>query len=323
MLWSFPGYSWTSKGLLQIRTGKTFHLIDVSEKKVVDSVELPDNAENAVFSEAGRFAACTVNDDLFVSSSGKTVRITTDGGNGIVNGKTVHRNEFGIKNGIFISPGGNFIAFYRKDESMVSDYPLVDYLPRVAQPKPFKYPMAGMTNEQVTLGVYDIASEKTTFLKTGGNPEHYLTNPAWSPDERQIYVAELNRGQNHMHLNCYSINSGEKIKTVLEEVHEKYVEPQYPVRFSGENKNEFYLLSRNDGWFHVYKYNADGKLIRQITKKWEVTKLLGFDEKYLLWKRQRRVRWRAYLPGGDKTGKMEKLTEIAGLHQGLLSPGGG
>ncbi len=327
LLWSFPGYSWTSKGLLQVRTGKTFHLIDVSEKKVVDSVELPDNAENAVFSEAGRFAACTVNDDLFVSfSSGKTVRITTDGGNGIVNGKTVHRNEFGIKNGIFISPGGNFIAFYRKDESMVSDYPLVDYLPRVAQPKPFKYPMAGMTNEQVTLGVYDIASGKTTFLKTGGDPEHYLTNPAWSPDERQIYVAELNRGQNHMHLNCYSINSGEKIKTVLEEVHEKYVEPQYPVRFSGENKNEFYLLSRNDGWFHVYKYNADGKLIRQITKgEWEVTKLLGFDEKekYLFVEATKESPLERHIYRVEtKTGKMEKLTEIAGLHQGLLSPGG-
>ena len=326
-LYNFPNYSWTSDERLLIRTVRFFSLIDPVEKRVEYTIELPEKAENAVFNEAGNFVAFTVNDDLFLAfSNRKPVQVTKDGGNGIVNGKTVHRNEFGIKNGIFISPGGNYVAFYRKDESMVSDYPLVNYMPRVAQPKPVKYPMAGMKSEEVKVGIYSVESEKTIFLQTGGDPEHYLTNLAWSPDEKLIYIDELNRAQNHLNLNYYSVESGNRVKTVLEETHEKYVEPQNPVQFSTINQNEFYRLTRKDGWFHLYKYTTDGKLIRQITKgEWESTKVLGFDEKekHLFVEATKESPLERHIYRVEvKTGKMEKLTVTAGMHQGVLSPGG-
>ncbi len=326
-LYNFPNYSWTSDERLLIRTVRFFSLIDPVEKRVEYTIELPEKAENAVFNEAGNFVAFTVNDDLFLAfSNRKPVQVTKDGGNGIVNGKTVHRNEFGIKNGIFISPGGNYVAFYRKDESMVSDYPLVNYMPRVAQPEPVKYPMAGMKSEEVKVGIYSIESEKTIFLQTGGDPEHYLTNLAWSPDEKFVYIDELNRAQNHLNLNYYSVESGNRVKTVLEETHEKYVEPQNPVQFSTINQNEFYRLTRNDGWFHLYKYTTDGKLIGQITKgEWESTKVLGFDEKekHLFVEATKESPLERHIYRVEvKTGKMEKLTVTAGMHQGVLSPGG-
>lgn len=326
-LYNFPNYSWTSDERLLIRTVRFFSLIDPVEKRVEYTIELPEKAENAVFNEVGNFVAFTVNDDLFLAfSNRKPVQVTKDGGNGIVNGKTVHRNEFGIKNGIFISPGGNYVAFYRKDESMVSDYPLVNYMPRVAQPEPVKYPMAGMKSEEVKVGIYSIESEKTIFLQTGGDPEHYLTNLAWSPDEKFVYIDELNRAQNHLNLNYYSVESGNRVKTVLEETHEKYVEPQNPVQFSTINQNEFYRLTRNDGWFHLYKYTTDGKLIGQITKgEWESTKVLGFDEKekHLFVEATKESPLERHIYRVEvKTGKMEKLTVTAGMHQGVLSPGG-
>lgn len=326
-LYNFPNYSWTSDERLLIRTVRFFSLIDPVEKRVEYTIELPEKAENAVFNEVGNFVAFTVNDDLFLAfSNRKPVQVTKDGGNGIVNGKTVHRNEFGIKNGIFISPGGNYVAFYRKDESMISDYPLVNYMPRVAQPKPVKYPMAGMKSEEVKVGIYSIESEKTIFLQTGGDPEHYLTNLAWSPDEKFVYIDELNRAQNHLNLNYYSVESGNRVKTVLEETHEKYVEPQNPVQFSTINQNEFYRLTRNDGWFHLYKYTTDGKLIGQITKgEWESTKVLGFDEKekHLFVEATKESPLERHIYRVEvKTGKMEKLTVTAGMHQGVLSPGG-
>jgi dipeptidyl-peptidase-4 len=323
----FPGYSWTGDEMLLVRTGRTFFVVNPEEQSVVYKVELPEKADNAVINHPGKFAAYTVKDDLFVTfSDGKTVQITTDGGNGIVNGKTVHRSEFGITNGIFNSPNGNYIAFYRKDERMVSDYPLVDYMPRVAEHKPIKYPMAGLESEHVTVGIYDIFSGKTIFLKTNDDPEHYLTNLAWSPDEKHIYLAELNRGQDHMHLNCYDVASGDKVRTLFEKTHNKYVEPLYPIQFSKVNENEFYLLSRKDGWFHVYKYNTGGELVRQITKgEWEVTKILGFDEKekHLFVEATKESPLEKHIYRVEvKSGKMEKLTEIEGVHSGKLSPGG-
>jgi dipeptidyl-peptidase 4 len=323
----FPGYSWIKGKLLMVQNNGRYYVFNPDEKEVVYEIKLPGDAENAVFNHSGKFVAYTVKDDLFVTfSNGKTIQITDDGGNGIVNGKTVHRSEFGIKNGIFNSPNGNFIAFYRKDECMVSDYPLVEYMARVAEHNPIKYPMAGLDSELVTVGIYDISSGKTVFLKTGGDPEQYLTNLAWSPDEKYIYLAELNRGQDHMQLNCYEVASGEKVKMLFEETHHKYVEPLYPIQFSKVSENEFYLLSRKDGWFHVYKYNADGELIRQITKgDWEVTNLLGFDakEKFLFVEATKESPLEKHVYRVEvKSGKIEKLTETEGVHSGKLSPEG-
>lgn len=324
----FPTYSWTNGELFLIINNQTFFILNLDEKKLVYQISLPENAENAVFNAEGKFVSFTQNDDLFVAfPDGVTKQITSDGGKGIVNGKTVHRNEFGISNGIFNSPKGNYIAFYRKDESMVKDYPLVDFMAREAEYTPVKYPMAGMTSEQVTLGVYNIKSGKTVFLKTGEPLDHYLTNVAWSPNERNIYIAELNREQNYMQLNCYDISSGEKIKTLFEEKCKSYVEPLHPIQFSKINENEFYELSRKDGWFHLYKYNTAGELLLQITKgEWEITKILGFDtkEKNVFVEATKDSPMENHIYKVEiKTGKMTRLTRPEGIHSGDLSPEGG
>jgi len=324
-LTGFPAFSWLENENLLLQTSGNYFIFNVNEKQIETTIETAPNAQNAVFSAKGRFVVYTVEDDLFVSfASGKMVRITTDGGNGIVNGKSVHRNEFGISGGIFISPAGKYIAFYRKDESMVHDYPLVDYMGRQAEYTPVKYPMAGLTSEQVKLGVYHIESGKTIFLKTGEPLDHYLTNIAWAPDEKHIYIAELNRGQNHMQMNCYEVATGEKTRTLFEEKHEKYVEPLHPHQFSKQNQNEFYYLSRKDGWFHVYKYNTSGELLRQITNgKWEVTRILGFDEKekYMFFEATKESPLENHIYSINiKSGKMEKLSKQEGIHHGSLSP---
>ncbi|MFV0591521.1 MAG: S9 family peptidase [Draconibacterium sp.] len=321
----FPAYQWLKDGLLMIRTSGTYYVVNTTEKKLMYSIELPKEAQNDVFSEQGKWVAFTQDDDLFVAlKDGSVKQITSDGGNGIVNGKSVHRNEFGITNGIFISPNGNFIAFYRKDESMVKDYPLVDFMAREAEYTPVKYPMAGMESHHVTLGVYSIGTGKTTFLLTGGPLDHFLTNVAWSPDEKNIYMAELNREQNHMQMNCYDAASGEKVKTLFEETADTYVEPLFPVQFSKVNPAEFYYLSRQDGWFHVYKYTTEGKLVKQLTRgEWEVTKLLGFDpkEKSLFVEGTLDSPVENHIYKIDiKSGKSTKISSGEGKHSAMLSP---
>ena len=323
----FPAYRWLNTNEILIHNSNYFVVIDLRQKQIIYRIELPENAENPVFNASGKLVAFTVGDDLFAAfPDGKTIRLTNDGSNGIVNGKSVHRNEFCIESGIFVSPNGNFIAFYRKDESMVHDYPLVNYMARQAEYTSIKYPMAGLTSEQVKLGIFNVKSGNTVFMNTGEPQDRYLTNVVWSPDEKVVYIAELNREQNHLQLNVYDALSGEKQKTVFEEKDEKYVEPLHPVLFSKINNNEFYRQSRRDGWNHVYKYNTDGRLIQQVTSgEWEVTAVLGFDaeEKYLFVEATKESPLENHIYRIEiKTGKTDKLTVEEGVHSGLLSPGG-
>ncbi len=324
---NFPPYSWTPDGVLLVKKNRKFIGVHCRDHRVQFQIELPEKAENARFSEPGRLVAYTVDDNLFVTlEDGKTIQITHDGGRGIVNGKAVHRREFGISGGIFISPGGKKIAFYRKDETMVTGYPVVDFMERVARHTPVKYPMAGMESHHVTVGVYTISTGKTVFLETGGDPEHYLTNLCWSPDETSVYLFELNRGQNHSRLTCYDTGSGEKVNTLFEATGAAYVEPLHPIRFSKVNPDRFYHLGRQDGWFHLYEYTTEGKLVRQITEgEWEITRLPGFDKKeqYAFVEATRESPLERHLYRVElKSGKMKKLTSTPGVHHGVLSSEG-
>ena len=324
---NFSDYRWTDDGKLLVQCDRGYYITDLVNRRVDLKISLPVDAGNPEFNINGRFVAYTIDDDLHISFDGGEVRqVTNDGGNGIVYGKAVHRNEFGISKGIFCSPGGSYIAFYRKDESMVSSYPLVNYMERVAEHTPVRYPMAGVASEQVQVGVYNVATGITKFLNTEGEPDQYLTNISWSPDERLIYIAVLNRDQDHMQMNCYDIVSGDKVKTLFTENHDKYVEPLYPVQFSKTDKNEFYYLSRRDGWFHFYKYDTDGQMLNQLTKgDWEVTDVIGFNpkEKHLFIEATKDSYLERNLYRVEaRSGRITRLSREGGIHSGKLSPRG-
>ena len=322
---NIPEYSWTGKNEILFRVRNNYFRYDVSEHKMIQRIEFETEGENTEFCKANNKVAYTKGDDLYIAGSQHVkITVTSDGGDGIVNGQYVHRHEFGTEKGIFWSPNGNYLAFYRKDESMVAKYPLIDYMADTAKVNPVRYPMAGRENQQVKVGVYSLKTGKTIFLETGNPPDHYLTNIAWSPDEKSIYIAVLNREQDHMQMNQYNAVSGKFIKTLFEEKNNKYVEPLYPIRFSKANPSEFYYLSRRDGWFHVYKYNTKGKLLGQITSgEWEVTKLLGFDreEKYMFIEATKESPLERHIykiKAGN--GLFKKLTTEAGMHNATFSP---
>ena len=171
----------------------------------------------------------TIGDNLFVcKADGQPVRVDKDGAKDVRYGHVPHRNEFGIEQGAFWSPKGNCLAFYRMDESMVTDYPLVDAQGRIATLKNVKYPMAGMTSHEVTVGVYNMATGKTVYLQTGEPRDHFLCSVTWTPDERYLLVAVLNREQNHLELNRYDAETGALAGKLFEESNSRYVEPSDP-----------------------------------------------------------------------------------------------
>ncbi len=249
--------------------------------KLVADYPLEEGWANYEFCpENGSLAFTEGNNIRILSENGTQTVVTTEVADGIVCGQSVHQNEFGIHKGLFWSPEGSALAFYRMDESMVSDYPFVNVSARIAEGKPHKYPMAGMKSHEVTVGVYNLKTGKTVWLKTGLPKEKYLTNIAWSPDEKSIYIAELNRDQNEMDLVRYSAETGDREAILFSEKSDKYVEPQLPVMFLPNQPDFFIWQSQRDGFNHLYLYDTDGKLIRQLTKgKWIVLSTLGFDEK--------------------------------------------
>jgi dipeptidyl-peptidase-4 len=218
--------------------------------------------------------------NLFVTDGKNAKQVTTDGSKDIVYASSVHREEFGIVKGTFWSNNGKKLAFYRMDQSMVTDYPIIDWTTTPAHVELIKYPMAGDKSHHVTVGVYNAGMQSTIYLQTGEPAEQYLTNIAWSPDNKYIFIAVLNRGQNDMNLNQYDAATGAFVKTLFEEKDGKYVEPLVPMLFVKNNPSQFIWQSNRDGWNHLYLYDTNGNLIKQLTKgNWEVVDVKGFDAK--------------------------------------------
>ncbi len=278
-LLSFPQIQWLNKNSFQFWNGDTLwgYAVRTGILRMLNKVT--HGAENIDVADSN-LAAYTIKNNLYIAVDGKQTQITNDENEGILNGQYVSRNEFGIFKGTFWSPGKNYIAFYRKDQSKVTDYPLVDISTRPAKVENVKYPMAGMTSEEVTLGVYNLKTGKTIFLKTGEHTDHYLTGITWNPNEKYIYIGILNRDQNHLEEIKYDVASGDSVETLFEERNPKYVQPLNGLFFVKSHPEEFVWLSRRDGWNHFYLYNTNGKLIKKLTEgNWEVTEFNGFDEK--------------------------------------------
>jgi len=274
----FPSIRWIAENTFSFRNKEELLKVNIQNKDVSKINSWEKGASNRDYS-VNKDMAYTIGNNLFIASKGKTFAITNDSLPGIVNGQTVHRSEFGITKGTFWSPQGNFLAFYKKDQSMVKDFPLVDITTREAEVNNIKYPMAGMTNEVVKLAVFNLETEETVMIQTGDSIDQFLTSISWGPDEKYIYITVLNRDQNHSWLNQYQISDGSFVKTLFEEEADTWVEPEFPLHFLKNRKDQFIWFSERDGWMHMYIYNTKGQFVKQLTKgEWQVTDFLGFDE---------------------------------------------
>lgn len=277
---TFPPIQWTSATSFQFQKEHVVYAVDIKKKQVKKAFTLPESAEEITFNPNRTACAFVKEHNLYIlSADGAETQITTDGVPGIVYGKAVHRNEFGINNGLFWSNDGTKLAFYRMDERMVTDYPLVDINTQPAHAEEIKYPMAGQQSHHVTLGCFDVATKNTRYMATGEGKDHYLCSVTWSPDGNSIYIALLNRDQNHLKLNRYDATEGSLDLTLFEETDPKYIEPENPLWFLPHDQEKFIWMSERDGYQHLYLYDVSGKMIRPLTTgKWEAQTILGLDE---------------------------------------------
>jgi dipeptidyl-peptidase-4 len=319
---SFP---YPDKPIVQVGNRKAVILVDFKQKKIIWQDSIAGQTAND-WNAVSKATAYVDNHQLFVVDANEQKhQLSTDGSSEIVYGQSVHRNEFGIEKGTFWSPDGQRLAFYRMDQSMVTDYPQVDIFPRSATYEPDKYPMAGMTSHKVTVGVYDLQTDKTIYLKAGDPTDHYFTNIAWSPDSKTIYMFELNRGQNDCRLVSYDATTGEKITELYRETSDKYVEPLHPIRFLPWDDTKFIMQSQKDGYNHLYIFDANGKELKQLTKgNWVVMDVLGFNKKQktIIFKANKEHPLHHRLYSVNLKGDIKQLETVDGVHNAVLSPSG-
>ena len=319
---SFP---YPDKPLVAVGNKKAFLLVDFKAKKVVWQDSISGQTAND-WNSVSRATAYVEDSQLYVvDGQGNKRQLTTDGSREIVYGQSVHRNEFGIEKGTFWSPDGQHLAFYRMDQSMVADYPQVNIYTREAAYEPDKYPMAGMTSHKVTVGVYDVAADKTVYLDAGDPTDRYFTNIAWSPDSKTVYMFELNRGQNDCRLVSYDAATGKRRAELYRETSDKYVEPMNPIVFLPWDDTKFIMQSQRDGYNHLYLYNKDGQMLRQLTSgQWVVMEVLGFNKKQksIVIKANKEHPLHHRLYSVSMTGLVKQLETVDGVHNGQLSSSG-
>ncbi len=290
---------------------------------VSNKIPFADKATNLDFNSKKNLLAYTVDNNLFIANkTNSKIAVTDIVDKNIVSGQAIARYEFGISKGTFWSPNGNYLAFYQKDESNVTNYPLVDITTYPASVKNIKYPMAGQGSEIPKVGVYNVAENKTHYLKIDTSDEHYLTNLSWSPDEKYIFLVEVNRGQNHMDFNMYNAKTGKKVRTLFTEDNDRWVEPETPAMFLPNNTKEFLWISERDGFKNLYLYNIKGKLKKQLTKfKFPIKSILGFDktgENVLVSATSKDPRDTHIFKVNIKYGEITKVTSKKGTHNGQL-----
>ena len=259
----------------------------------------------------------------YTDRDGNEHAITAFTEEGIVCGETVSRNEFGIDGGIFVSPDRNRIAFYRKDESKVTLFPLLDITSRTGSLKNIRYPMNGMASENITLGVYDIRNGSTVWLDvTDFDNERYLTNVTWGPASDRIYIQVLDRAQKNMHLNVYDAATGAFISTLFTDHDDRYVEPSYPLTFIDDSRF-IYQTNVRDGYWNMYIGSTKGGEPERLVATDADLELVAVRNGYAYYyTREFSPAERHLMRVSIKNGRTARLTADAGVHECSISPDG-
>lgn len=314
---------WVNKDIFHIIEGNGVYEINLKVSTAQVLFRFPEEANNLDYHVNGKRLAYTIENKLYLAD-GNDARKLVAGEDQLVSGQSIARQEFGITEGIFWSDDGNLLAYYQKDESEVGDYPLLDITKTPGELVTIKYPMAGQTSEQAFVGVFNAATGSTLRLKVPGPRDQYLTNVCVTPDNKNVFVAVVNREQNHMKLQKFDATTGELVSTLLEETDEQWVEPEHPAWFIPGSKGDFLWFSEKSGYMHLYRYSQEGTEIGKITDgQIVVDEIFGTD------KSGQNIIFAAYDESGlnrciysaplTKPGKTIRISEATGIHNAKLS----
>lgn len=323
-LYWFSGFEWKNENEFWVNDGKNYYSYNTVEEKGRLIHGLDEDSENTVFHEGSENVAYTRGNNVYVhTGNGLKVIVTDNEDKNIVSGQAIARSEFGITGGLFWSPSGKILAYYQKDETEVHDYPLVDINATPGELNSIKYPMAGQKSEHAKVGIYHLEGRETVFIEPREGKENYLTNLSWTPDNKYVLIAEVNRGQNHMWLNLYDAMTGKFVRTLFEETSTTWVEPEHPAFFPQTTSNNFVWISERDGFNNLYYYDLEGKLIQQLTShKFVVKEILEFNNGRIFYSTTGDNPLETLVYSVDLKGKVNIHTRAVGTHHVDISTDG-
>lgn len=264
-------------------TKANYYVYELDSRKII---EVSPNGKQsfASFSPDGRKVAFVRANNLFVKELDgdlKEIQITSDGSlNRIINGQSdwVYEEEFAFAKAFFWSPDGQNIAYYKFDESLVREYSMTVFDKLYPTEYKYKYPKAGEKNSVVSIHVYNLPGQTTVKVDIGQETDQYIPRLRWTTQSSSLCVLRMNRHQNKLDYLLADALSG-KSKVILTETDKYYIDIEKEQLTFLKNGKQFINVSERDGFNHIYLYDLNGKVLKQITKgSWEVTELYGIDE---------------------------------------------
>lgn len=311
-----------------------YYIYDVENKKF-EALSEGGPQQMPLFSPDGNVIAFVRDNNLFLVKllfGNAESQVTKDGKfNEVINGLPdwVNEEEFSTNRSFDFSSDSQMLAWIRYDESKVPIYSIQEF--KGAYPTRseydeypgsynYKYPVAGAKNSDVSVMTFDIKNRVTRTLKLPLDSDGYIPRIQFTADASKLAVVTLNRHQDHMNIYMANPRSTE-CKLVVQEQNNKYVtESAYgSLKFYGDH---FAYISDRSGYKHIYWYNINGKLERQVTKgNYDVSAFYGYDAKsgrfYYASHQESPLRTGVYAM--DKSGKEHKLSQQQGSNTATFS----
>ncbi len=288
---ALQNYEWSADNKLMLITGTvparrtksggSFFIYDTEQKKIIRQVSSEKEQANIHFSPDGKKVSFVRGNDLYVYdiADQKETRLTSDGSDVILNGifDWVYEEEFSIITAYEWSGDSKSIAFWKLDQSQVPEIKIQKWDSLYLNSIDMRYPKAGAKNSTVQIGVGQVESGKVTYLDLGNEKDIYIPRIKFTADPAKLMVQCLNRLQNKLELIVYdAAKNGSKI--IYTETDSCWIDIYDDLTFLKKD-NSFIWTSERDGYKHIYRISAEGKILNQITGgAWEVDKVLGVDE---------------------------------------------
>lgn len=310
-----------------------YYIYDIDTKEVSE-VAVGARLRNVKFSPNGEFLAYLKEDNNLYAlniNDDKEIKLTKDGSTNILNGHFgwVYEEEFSSYDAYRWAPDNQHIAFVREDQTEVKLFPLINEMSTYPVIKKHHYPKVGEKNPVLNIGVVNIKNKRTKWLDLTADEEMYYPRMTWLYPEQsvsgkmELVVTRINRHQNLLQLLRFNISKG--IGYVFwEDKSEAWIDLTDDLFFLKDGS--FITLSERSGFRHIYHFDNNGKLIKQITDgNWEVSGINKLDEKnkiiYFDGKKKSVIESRLYSVKFDGSN-FRLLTKEVGWHRARFSPSG-
>ncbi len=291
--------------------------------------------EVPLWSKDGNMVAFVREGNLFLVKllfNNSESQVTKDGKfNEIINGKPdwVNEEEFSFNRAFDFNADGTMLAWIRYDESQVPLYSFPWFkgmYPEKTQyadypgTYDYKYPIAGQPNSQVKVMTFDIKSRAIREMQLPLPADGYIPRIHFTDDPLKLLVLTQNRHQNQLDIYVANPRSTE-CRCIVRDAAEKYITEE-PYKNLSLHPGGFVLMSERSGYNHLYLYDLNGTMKRQLTSgNFVVTDYYGYDAKtgttYYAANQEGATKKAVYK--SDIKGKVLKLSTKEGTNDAIFS----